>query len=319
MNTEANVVVFGLPAPRRRSGLPLPAPLEGIRDLALAQLRQGMQTLFDELDDALFDMADRAENNQEQSLYFEAMRDLRLKRQGIERTFLDRCAGGFEALLRGDGAEPNPPGHAEHEAQVAHEAMIGKSLAQLGERLGQLGARFAILLGRPSVPGNPLGPRAICDGFAEACSEADMPIRIKLIVLKLFERHCLGCLRALCDEANRQLAGYGEARPELDQAPAAPSGVDRPGDAQVDQLRVGSWLEIQVEAAQKLRCKLAAFVKPTGRYLFVNRSGVKVLERTRAELAADFAAGAVRLLDDALIFDRALESVINLRRRTEQT
>lgn len=319
MNNEAKVVAFGLPLSRRRSGQPLPAPLEGVREQALAQLCQGLQTLFDEVDDALFDMAERAESNQEQSLYFEAMRDLRLKRQGIERTFADRFAGGFDGLLR-DEAQPRQPGHAEHEARVADDAMVGKSLGHLGERLAQLGAGFAAVSGRPLAGSdNPLGPRALCDCFAEACSEAEMPIRIKLIVLKLFERHCLGRLGALYDEVSRELGGLVAVRPqpgEESESPVMAAAEDAAGDAQVDQLRVGSWLEIRVDVdeVQKLRCKLAAFVKPTGRYIFVNRSGAKVLERTRAELAADFAAGAVRLLDDALIFDRALESVINLRR-----
>ncbi len=83
----------------------------------------------------------------------------------------------------------------------------------------------------------------------------------------------------------------------------------------VDALRVGSWVEIQEDAEHKLRCKLAAVIRPTGRYIFVNRTGMKVLEKTRMGLAVEFRRQAVRLLDDALLFDRALESVIgNLRR-----
>lgn len=330
IKNEAKVVVFGLPMSRRRTELPLPAPLERIRDLAMQRLRQGMQSLFDDVDDTLFDMADRADNNQEQNLYFEAMRDLRLKRQGIERTFLDRCAGRFEALLAGDG-ESNLSAHIELEAQVADEAMIGKSLGQLGETLGQLNARLGTLLDRAiSNLTNPVGPLAVCASFAEACSEADMPIRIKLIVLKLFERHCLGLLVALCGEANRLLDAedlQGCEAPEVFTVVSDDDvgvkevhrlGAKEPADAQVDLLRVGSWLEIRLEAEQKLRCKLAAFIRPTDCYIFVNRSGAKVMEKSRAELRADFAAGAIRLLDDALIFDRALESVINLRRGTER-
>ncbi len=85
--------------------------------------------------------------------------------------------------------------------------------------------------------------------------------------------------------------------------------------AQVDNLRVGSWVEFQEDEEHKLRCKLAAVIKPTGKYIFVNRTGMKVLEKTRMGLAVEFRRGAVRLLDDALLFDRALESVIgNLRR-----
>jgi len=51
-----------------------------------------------------------------------------------------------------------------------------------------------------------------------------------------------------------------------------------------------------------------------GRLVFVNRTGMKVLDRTREELALDYQEGRVRLLDDALLFDRAMTSVIgNLR------
>ncbi|MFX5747660.1 DUF1631 family protein, partial [Acinetobacter baumannii] len=53
----------------------------------------------------------------------------------------------------------------------------------------------------------------------------------------------------------------------------------------VDALRVGSWVEIQEDAEHKLRCKLAAVIRPTGRYIFVNRTGMKVLEKTRMGLA----------------------------------
>jgi hypothetical protein len=84
---------------------------------------------------------------------------------------------------------------------------------------------------------------------------------------------------------------------------------------QVDALRVGSWVEFQEDEEHKLRCKLAAVIKPTGKFIFVNRTGMKVLEKTRTGLAVEFRRSAIRLLDDALLFDRALESVIgNLRK-----
>jgi hypothetical protein len=37
---------------------------------------------------------------------------------------------------------------------------------------------------------------------------------------------------------------------------------------------------------------------------------MKVLEKTRMGLAVEFRRGTIRLLDDALLFDRALESVV---------
>ena len=88
---------------------------------------------------------------------------------------------------------------------------------------------------------------------------------------------------------------------------------------QVDGLRVGSWVEFQEDEEHKLRCKLAAVIKPTGKFIFVNRTGMKVLEKTRMGLAVEFRRNAIRLLDDALLFDRALESVIGNLRRLKAT
>jgi hypothetical protein len=108
------------------------------------------------------------------------------------------------------------------------------------------------------------------------------------------------------------LLAPGQTRP---QEPDVALPDDDEALMQVDSLRVGSWVEIQEDEEHKLRCKLAAIIKPTGKYVFVNRTGMKVLEKSRNALAVEFRRNAVRLLDDALLFDRALESVIgNLRK-----
>jgi len=97
--------------------------------------------------------------------------------------------------------------------------------------------------------------------------------------------------------------------PALDEA----ESVSQQWLDQTDNLRVGAWIEL-IREETKLRCKLAAFIKATGKYIFVNRSGAKVAEYRRQELAAEMASGVVSMLDDGLIFDRALESIIdNLR------
>jgi len=104
-----------------------------------------------------------------------------------------------------------------------------------------------------------------------------------------------------------------------DEGPVDTASVRLPEDdaglLQVDQLRLGGWVEFQEDEENTLRCKLAAIIEATGKYIFVNRTGMKVLERSRTGLALEFRRGAVRTLDDTLLFDRALESVIgNLRR-----
>lgn len=133
---------------------------------------------------------------------------------------------------------------------------------------------------------------------------------------------CVDECRAQVIEPNLPEA---EPAPSFDAAvsalpePIAATELDEPtlsaeALAWAQNLRVGSWVEVLQEPSSKLRCKLAAIVKVTGRYVFVNRSGIKVLEHTEQSLAQAYAKDQVRLLDDALLFDRALESVIdNLR------
>jgi hypothetical protein len=98
------------------------------------------------------------------------------------------------------------------------------------------------------------------------------------------------------------------------QEPTVRLPADDAGLRQVDQLRLGCWVEFQEDEDNSLRCKLAAIIQATGKFVFVNRTGLKVLEHSRTSLALEFRRGAARLLDDTLLFDRALESVLgNLR------
>ncbi len=81
----------------------------------------------------------------------------------------------------------------------------------------------------------------------------------------------------------------------------------------IEQLRAGSWVELKVESVFK-RCKLAAKIASSGKFIFVNRSGMKMAEFLTSELCQYLQLGSMKILDDEALFDRALESVIsNLR------
>ena len=62
------------------------------------------------------------------------------------------------------------------------------------------------------------------------------------------------------------------------------------------------------------RCKLAAKISAVDKFIFVNRQGVKVVEKTKMGLAGELHDGTFSIISDGLLFSRALESVIgNLR------
>jgi hypothetical protein len=99
-----------------------------------------------------------------------------------------------------------------------------------------------------------------------------------------------------------------EAAPATAGAEADPVWMEKAAG-----LRVGCWVEMARDNG-RLRCKLAAIIRATGKYIFVNRNGAKVAEYLQGELALALSESKITMLDDGLIFDRALESIIdNLR------
>ncbi len=121
---------------------------------------------------------------------------------------------------------------------------------------------------------------------------------------------------AAADDAS---AEWPRETPAADAAPQQPPlALDEATLALVDRLTMGSWVQYNQHAEASFRCRLAAIMKPTGNYIFVNRSGKKVAEWSREQLAAKVAANIVNLLDDRLLFDRALESVISQLKQNRQ-
>jgi hypothetical protein len=227
-------------------GARLPVVLLQVRDKSALQLKQGLHALFDNADDTLFEMADKAKNNVEQSTYFEAMRDLRLKRKSIERGFLEKF---FEAFVRigqyenADASLLDPVSYDklalvpndELERTVALDAMVSKVYKRDGVALSQLTTRINILVPRRlEDSGNPLGPSQLCDFFLQAGRSLGVDIKVKLIIFKLFEKYVLSETDHLYADANQLLIASG-VLPDLKAVPArrAADRAGAPGGAAV--------------------------------------------------------------------------------------
>lgn len=241
MHTEGKVVPLAAAIDRgARTPLPcLPVLLLQVRDKAALQLRQGLQALFDNADDTLFEMADRAADRFDQNLYFEAMRDLRLKRKHIERGFLDIFYDTFARIGQFDPlGRLGATNKAQMERAAAVDGMVARVLSRDGVALEQLGQRLQCLLGRSfDEQQNPFGPAALCGYFLDAGRNLGVGLRVKLILLKLFERYVLRDIDVLYAEANQLLAAAG-VMPELQPAPRR-----RAEDRRLSSRRVSANLE----------------------------------------------------------------------------
>lgn len=273
MQNDANVVPLNKSATEKSQTSfagRVPAGLVAVRDKVAVQLRHAMQALFDNADDTLFEMADRAANNAEQSAYFEAMRDLRLKRKGIERGFLQKVFESFANLNQYEiGRAPaldtvsyenlTLVQNDELEESVALDAMVAKVMSRDGVALTHLTTRFNTLVSRKvEDKNNPLGPRQLCEAFLEACRGLGVEIKVKLIILKLFEKYVLADAEHLYAEANQTLIALG-VLPELKSVPlrrppqrtlanqgAAPAGG---ATAEAGEQTAGQYMDADSQAA----------------------------------------------------------------------
>lgn len=231
--TDAKVVHLNKVAPEHSPTPPvgrLPVALMQVRDKAAQQLKQALQALFDNADDTLFEMADRSTSNAEQNTFFEAMRDLRLKRKSIERGFLHKVFESFATLNQYEiGQAPQLDAvsfdklaliqNDELEEAVALDSMVAKVKSRDGVALSHLTTRLNALVSKKlDDKSNPFGPLVLSEVFLDACSRLGVEIKVKLIILKLFEKYVLSDLDQLYAEANQQLAAAG-VLPELKSVP----------------------------------------------------------------------------------------------------
>jgi hypothetical protein len=70
--------------------------LEGLSDL--------IRVLMESVDDALFELSDKVDNDRERNMYFEAMREIRLKRDGLQQHFDYEMQQCFKSFISGKPA-----------------------------------------------------------------------------------------------------------------------------------------------------------------------------------------------------------------------
>ena len=82
-------------------------------------------------------------------------------------------------------------------------------------------------------------------------------------------------------------------------------------------MKVGTWVEFtDTENGTKERAKLSWVSPITSKYLFVNRKGLKVADKTVFALAAEMRRGATIVLEEVPLFDRALDAIVERLKAT---
>ena len=126
--------------------------LENLTRLTTDTLTTRLEAMFASCDDYFFDLASRAKNNNDQNLYFESLREIRVKKPVVAPDFCRRLSAGFHILAQRSGGSAGMQatpvartpeslelvGNEELEKDVVIIDMVSKARMEWQEELFQL-------------------------------------------------------------------------------------------------------------------------------------------------------------------------------------
>jgi hypothetical protein len=220
------------------------------RKLMMNHLAEHLGGVFTQVDDTLFTLADKAESNQLQSLFFDNMREIRKQRPQIERSYHQQIARNFSDFFSGQLKPPTSAEavDAEQLALVQNEDyeeslqiinMVSRMKAHCAQPLFALEQRLTRLSNGQKLDedNNPFGPQMIAQAFRLALAPCPFPLRIKIVLYTLFDTQVMDSLEGLYATLNQRLIEAGvlpelkysaqrQASPARKAAPAPPSQAE---------------------------------------------------------------------------------------------
>jgi len=188
------------------------AVYESIKRFALRGLSDLIRVLMENIDDSLFELSEKAETDRQRNMYFEAMREIRLKRSFLQQGFDQAMEDCFNRLFHNQSEnnldeDPDELTLVELddlEDSIAIDNMISKARPHFEDDLFAVTERLKVVIQSKEIDQdlNPLDPKAICDSFHKASDVIDAEIQIKLIFYKLFDKFVMNNLGGFYRQLN---------------------------------------------------------------------------------------------------------------------
>ncbi|MES9863125.1 MAG: DUF1631 domain-containing protein [Candidatus Thiodiazotropha sp. LLP2] len=218
--------------------------LNRCKDTVIVFINALMTELFNNTDKALTSFAQKAETNEVQNRFFEAMAMIRNRHGLVEHEFRDLVNEGFDKFWKDqpeiDGfssldedTELELVDQESMDVNTALENMISRTVGHHRAQLYALGQRLSVVSGGRSVKHKqiPSGPHHLAHAFNEAIDALGLEARIKVIILALFDKYVLKQLGSIYDDFNNSLKEAGvlpHLRPSIQKsAETKGAGSDR--------------------------------------------------------------------------------------------
>ncbi len=197
--------------------------LQECRQRADKYLKETLQRVFDNVDDTLFSLANKGEGDAGDSVYFDAMREIRIQRQDITQAYFTAFETGYNAQLRTGTTSTSAPRNTEElgglslvdeqelEESLAIDGLVAKAKDRLHTELHPLSQRLDVLISKVRIDedSNPYGPDVVCLAFRDAFARIELKVEVKLIIYKLFDQYVMKSLGDLYAELNLLLVDGG--------------------------------------------------------------------------------------------------------------
>lgn len=226
MANQDNVVSFENSARARDATLSAKL-IQDMRRLLIDTVPTLIQSLYDKLDDGLFEQALFEKSGKSDSLdnlFFDTMRQLRKQREGFIKSYVTKLIRQYDDFWRLEILDDEANSllidikeesltlldEGDLEEDLALDGVIAKGMRQFSKEVYALNQRFAAMKGAEVTDEqNPVGPSVISRVFPASITGLDVDLRIKLVIYKLFEREVIQYLGAMYDDLNGMLKAAG--------------------------------------------------------------------------------------------------------------
>ena len=226
----------------------LPTAIQAVREACQRILMARLRTYFERSDDSLFELADKASSNEEQNLYFDSMREVRIRRHSIETNFSLAIDEAFGALMEPNTSQAGEDSYEslkadalslvhddDLEALVAVDSSVAKANSDFGEAIQYISLRLDSLVPvKVYQKNNPVGADTVCAAFMTEIKKLDVSIKAKLVLFRMFDKVVIGALGEVYRQINDVLIEHN-VMPSLPSRGAKKHPMRRQSDRAYDR------------------------------------------------------------------------------------
>lgn len=204
--------------------------LKSSRELILKWVKINFNAYLDIVDERLFKLAEKSDNNDDQQRYFQTRDELKSSKSYVQQSYLKHIYQAFDhyrenrytasdytadptKLMTHDEDEHNLSlvDNNELEEKLAIGSMSRKASANCSEMIYALNQRLAVLRGGKKITdqGNPIAPAVFGEGLQQVITLLTLDSRSKILIYKVFDSAFMTKIAKLYELINHHFESHG--------------------------------------------------------------------------------------------------------------